>query len=724
VIDELTCKLELSKHVEMKGRFWVFVALVLFTFVFRSAVDATSHGSLNKNFSCLVITGLSSGRINHLRSTVRDLVKDGNVSAGVLENVLWMIFRELEGEGFVKSRIRVTLQDRDQNTLCQICSVDSHIEVPDNFLPVSARIHVMSGRQNYLQWLRVRGIDAISQRDQRQAFYAERGLYVSRKERFYTPQRIQMGILKLRQRLYDDGYRSAEFLDQTVEHIGNRYGIQLNWDQGPRCLISEIAVALQISDDVPSDKNAFLSAVEKTESCPVGVHATTEWIDGQMRFFRNLFYEAGYAESCFDYELQPLMRSETEQQMRLAIKVAPGAQSTVGKIFLEPSTHFDRPFYRRRLSVTPGAPLNPDDVIASRNRLQSLGIFDSVEIKYDQRDADGVQDIHFIGKQKRHNGVFLRIGAGDYDLLRVGVDWEQRNLWQLAHSGRLQAICSAKRTHFSYDYEIPEAPNPQTSIFFTGKYSQRDEYTLNRRDRSVALGLERSLPGNTHGLIQYCWSSMEASPAGQGVEYGKIKGHAGALRFAFEHNGLDNPLVPTHGRRYSIEFETAAPFFGGNSEYERLECEWSCHQRVGAISFFRLAVRHGVIHSFGDPVQRVPLSKRFFSGGPNSMRGFQDGQASPIDKTGQSLGATSYTLVNFEWEQNLFNRLSYFIFVDSIGMCRDAHNYPFNTFLTSVGPGVARQTFIGPLRITYAWNCKRRPQDPAHRIRFSIGFPF
>jgi outer membrane protein assembly factor BamA len=712
------------KSGKMKWRLGIFVAIALFAGGHPQPVDAASHNFPGRNSSRFLITGLSSGRVAHMKRTVRELVGNGDISIEALENILWTIFRELERDGFAKSCVRITLLDADQNTIRQICDTNSRVEIPNNFSPATVHFHIMSGRQNYLQWLRIRGIDAIPLREQRQIFYTDRGLHVFRKERFYTPQRVQMGILKLKQRLYDEGYRSAEFLDQNVEYLGNRYGIQLNWDQGRPCLIREIAVGLQIPDDTPDAKSAFLDAVEKTEPCPVGVLATTEWIDGQVQFFRNLFYEAGYAESRFDYELQPMARSETEQQMRLGVKVEPGIPSTVGEIFLEPSQYFDRPFYRRRLAVTTGEPLNPDDVIISRSRLQSLGVFNSVEIKYDTREINGVQNIHFIGKQKRHNEVFFRIGAGDYDLLRVGIDWEQRNLWQRAHSGRLQAIRSAKRTQFSYDYEIPEVPNPQTSLYFSGEYSHRDGYTLNRKDRSISLGLERSLFGSTHGIMQYCWSSMEASTSGTGAGYGKTRGCAGALLFAFERNGLDNPLVPTRGYRYSVELETAAPFFGGNSEYERLECEWARHHRMGEISFFRCALRHGVIHSFGNPVHRIPLGKRFLNGGPNSMRGFQEGQASPIDETGQSLGAAAYTLINLEWEQNLFNRLAYFIFIDGIGMCRDTHNYPFNDFLASIGPGISHQTFIGPLRITYAWNCKRRPQDPVHRIRFSVGFPF
>jgi outer membrane protein assembly factor BamA len=530
-----------------------------------------------------------------------------------------------------------------------------------------------------------------------------------------------MGILKLQQRLADEGYRSAEFLQQNIEHLDHRYGVSLIWDQGVPCFIHEISAKLRTPENV---KNEFLTAMERSETCPEGVLARTDWIDQQLQFFRRIFYEAGYADSRFDYSLETIAHRETEQQTRLVVTVETGLPSTVGQIFLEPKHQLDQPFYRRRVTIAPGMPLNPDDVVATRNRLQSLGTFDYIDISYDPLLEDGSRNIHFVGKQKRRNEGFFRIGGGNYDLLRVGIDWEQRDLWRHAHLGRLQAIQSAKRTYLAYDYQIPEVLGPRTSIFFSGEYLRREERTFIRKDLSAALGLERNLPGHVHCAVQYRWSSLEASTGGGSSGNSRSKGCAGALLIALERSNLDNPLCPSSGRRWAVELEIANPFLGGNSEYERLEGEWAGHRRVSDISLFHWAVRHGFIYTFGDPAHCLPFNKRFFNGGANSMRGFHDGQASPIDDEGKSMGAAAYTLVNLEFEHNLFNRVSGFAFFDGIGFCENARDYPFNAYLASAGPGLAYQTFLGPLRIAYAWNFKRRPSDSRNAWRFSVGFPF
>jgi outer membrane translocation and assembly module TamA len=106
------------------------------------------------------------------------------------------------------------------------------------------------------------------------------------------------------------------------------------------------------------------------------------------------------------------------------------------------------------------------------------------------------------------------------------------------------------------------------------------------------------------------------------------------------------------------------------------------------------------------------------------VRGFHEGQASPIGEDGAIMGAVAFTLTNLELEQTLFNRLSCFVFLDAIGFCENIADYPFNDCLFSIGTGLSYHTFIGPMRVTFGRNFHQRPSDPRSHFCFSIGFPF
>src|SRR3989454_579483 len=84
-----------------------------------------------------------------------------------------------------------------------------------------------------------------------------------------------------------------------------------------------------------------------------------------------------------------------------------------------------------------------------------------------------------------------------------------------------------------------------------------------------------------------------------------------------------------------------------------------------------------------------PFTKRFFPGGENSVRGYQQGEASPRDVNGNLLGAETYLLGNVELEQFLTPSLSLVGFVDGVGFAEHLRDYPANEAVYSAGGGGA-----------------------------------
>jgi outer membrane translocation and assembly module TamA len=170
--------------------------------------------------------------------------------------------------------------------------------------------------------------------------------------------------------------------------------------------------------------------------------------------------------------------------------------------------------------------------------------------------------------------------------------------------------------------------------------------------------------------------------------------------------------------------ETATEYLGGDANYERVEIAPSWHLRLGGGRFLGLGLTHGVAVSFGTAADNLPFVRRFFPGGENSIRGYQEGEASPRDATGQIVGAETFTLATVELEQALTPKWSLVFFSDSLGFARRIENYPFDTGLYSVGGGVRWRTLIGPVRLEYGYNLNPRPHDPVGTLQFSLGYPF
>jgi outer membrane protein assembly factor BamA len=170
--------------------------------------------------------------------------------------------------------------------------------------------------------------------------------------------------------------------------------------------------------------------------------------------------------------------------------------------------------------------------------------------------------------------------------------------------------------------------------------------------------------------------------------------------------------------------ETAPGFLGGDAKYQRIELSPSWHHPLGNGLSISLGLSQGIVDSFGSPENNLPFNKRFFPGGANSIRGYQEGQASPRNSFGQIVGAETYTLGTVELEQALTARWSIVLFSDSLGFARRLADYPFDTGLFSVGAGLRWRTLIGPIRLEYGYNLNPRPGDPTGTLQFSLGFPF
>lgn len=62
--------------------------------------------------------------------------------------------------------------------------------------------------------------------------------------------------------------------------------------------------------------------------------------------------------------------------------------------------------------------------------------------------------------------------------------------------------------------------------------------------------------------------------------------------------------------------------------------------------------------------------------------------------------------------------------MDALGNAAEIKDYPFNETVVSIGLGFSYRTFVGPLRLEYGYNVKKRTGDPSGTVQVSIGFPF
>jgi len=419
--------------------------------------------------------------------------------------------------------------------------------------------------------------------------------------------------------------------------------------------------------------------------------------------------------------------NENRIQVELLAAVNSGPQVRISGVSFQGEKHTRERLLKRRVRVERGELLDPIRVEQGRYRLARLGIFDTVDLDYHPEDAHRREVIYRLQESKQLD-LSLLFGYGSYELLRGGVEAEAHNLWGLAHHVDVKAVQSFKATSGDFTYTVPEAVGKDVDLFLNSSGLRREEISFTRLEYGGGVGVHKYFQSAaTDATIRYNYqilNALDLTTVPEVATEGLTNPAVGAVVFELKHDRRDNPLYPRHGYKVFLTVETATEYLGGDANYERVELAPSWHLPLGGGRYLSLGLSQGVAVSFGSPANNLPFNKRFFPGGQNSLRGYQEGEASPRNELNQLVGSETYTLGSVEFEQALTAKWSIVLFSDSLGFARHIDHYPFDTGLYSVGGGLRWHTLIGPIRLEYGYNLNPRPSDPSGTLQFSLGFPF
>ena len=153
--------------------------------------------------------------------------------------------------------------------------------------------------------------------------------------------------------------------------------------------------------------------------------------------------------------------------------------------------------------------------------------------------------------------------------------------------------------------------------------------------------------------LRYTYQVLNSSTAERALENGLPSANVGSFIAEIRHDRQDNPLYPRQGYKIFGNFEIASEYLAGDVNYQRLEINTAYHQPLDAGRWLHFGVSHGAVLTIGSPAEDLPFNRRFFPGGGNSIRGYQEGEAAPRNAQGKIVGAETYLFGSVELEQSL-----------------------------------------------------------------------
>jgi outer membrane protein assembly complex protein YaeT len=587
--------------------------------------------------------------------------------------------------------------------------------------PLSAqRVHfkVPKGQRYYFDQLAFTGLEALTEKQARSFFIESDALIPLKANRIFTPGRLKSGITTVGEFLERAGFQEARVQAGEV-HQDDQTGavnVRIDIEQGPLHLVRSLLVETFIV--------ATNQAIYRETFRPNRPYSQL-WLQDMIQTLKATNYIGGYPDASVEVKTLRREMITNSVQLDLLATVRTGPQISVGQIRFVGQKQTKEGIMADRVPLKPGDLLNPAKAEKGRSRLARLGVFDSVQLRYDDVDPE-TRDVKYDVKEGKSLNLNLLFGFGSYELLRGGIELEKKNLWGRAHLARLRAIQSFKSTRGDFLYTMPQFIGEEIDLFLNGFGLVRKEIDFTRREYGGGLGGLKHFPSISSDVsMRYNYQVLRASDVPPAARLRSVENPGvGAIITDFRHDMRDSPIYPTRGYKLFTTLELASEYLAGDVDYERFEIAGSFHHSFGGGRLISVGMSHGLISAVGSAAEDIPFNKRFFPGGEYSIRGYQEGEASPRDARGNIIGAESYVLGSVDFEQELTPKLALVVFFDAVGFARDFADYPVNEALYSVGGGLRWKSIVGPVRLEYGYNLNRREHDPAGTLHFSLGFPF
>jgi translocation and assembly module TamA len=193
-----------------------------------------------------------------------------------------------------------------------------------------------------------------------------------------------------------------------------------------------------------------------------------------------------------------------------------------------------------------------------------------------------------------------------------------------------------------------------------------------------------------------------------------------ALPLSLAYDGSDDLLNPTRGWRLSAHVSPEVSLHNEKFVYARIQLDGSAYQPIGKRVVLAGRLRFGSIQ--GADADQIAPSRRFYSGGGGSVRGFGYQKIGPRDVNDVPVGGAS--LAEFGLEARVrFGNFGIVPFLDG-GNLYESALPKFTGLRYGTGLGVRYYTSFGPVRLDLGTPINPQPKDSRVTVYVSLGQAF
>ncbi len=546
----------------------------------------------------------------------------------------------------------------------------------------------------------------------------------------YDPQRMAFDREKLRRFYLSKGYADFAIQSAVAELTPDREGFFLTFtvDEGARYKISRIGIETTLPEfDNPDVLREELTFAE-------GDWYNADAVENSIQALTDAVGALGYAF----VDIKPdIVRNREDNTIEIVFRVDPGVRAYVDRIEINGNLRTLDEVIRREFRLVEGDPFNTAKVRRTRQRLQNLGFFKSVDIQTEPSQTDPDKVTLKVTVEEQSTGeVMLGAGYSSTDGAKIIFGLGERNLLGTGQQLNFSVALAQSGTEADISFTEPYFLNRDLSAgfdLFRVTRDWQDESSYDYQTTGFALRAGYGYSENLRHTWRYTLRQDEIenvdSDASTFIREQEGTSVLSQIGHKLTYDRRDSRTDPTEG--YILGFGNDVAGLGGDARFLRTN--------VNAGQYFDLADGYvlGFTGQFGYMFKLgrdISISHRYFLGGENSMRGFEAAGISPRDKaTGDALGSNWSTNESAELRFPLGTPeelgLSGKAFVDVgtagkfDGMERSEVDYS-SAFRVSAGFGVIWRSPMGPMNLNFGFPLVKESFDETEMIQFNFGTRF
>jgi outer membrane protein insertion porin family len=567
-----------------------------------------------------------------------------------------------------------------------------------------------------------------------------------------------VGDLETLQSFYmDRGYANFEVESTQVQISPDRQGIYItiNVSEGEPFRIADVRLAGNLVVPEEQLRRLILSKPGDTFSRRQ-LTQTAELISFRLG-------EEGFAFARVD----PVPEvSEDENEVIVTFYVDPGKRAYVRRIHFSGATGINDEVLRREMRQMEGAFLSNRALDRSEQRVRRLPYIEDVSKEtVPVAGSDDLVDIEFDVKQGLPGSFGGGVGYSGLQGVIFNANFVHTNF--LGTGNRIEADVNTGRyaTVYSFLHTNPYVTPDGVSRTMSASYRDITQFVSGASEfgtKTGSLGLEYSYPISEYTRLRFGMQLFDSrlltnqfSPF-QSARWVQLNGDATAreipgltlfetsfqsyeLLVGWVYDSRNRVFFADRGARHRVSLNYTVP--GSDVEYYQARYDLLQYFPFFGPTVLEWSTDIVFADALGDTTE-IPPYKRFFGGGPGTVRGFREGWLGPRDTNnnpfGGNLRASSQLELIIPVPGELGNTTRFSLFADAGNIFSTdstpffdpltgeprSHDFSFSDLRYSVGASFQWLAPIGLFKFSYGIPLNEEPGERTERFQFTIGSAF